>query len=71
MRRVFIGRDAKFPCLLPLVVILVTIALSDLALFVLCLACSTPLLHRGLLLVEDFLLRERCLGRDKVGTLQL
>jgi hypothetical protein len=47
------------------------IALDDLVLLVLRLARSVPLLRHGLLLVENRLLRERHLGRDKVGTLQL
>jgi hypothetical protein len=32
---------------------------------------SAPFLRRSLVLVEDRLLRERCLGRDKVGAFQL
>jgi hypothetical protein len=32
---------------------------------------SAPLLRRGLVLVEDRLLRERRLGRNKVGAFQL
>jgi hypothetical protein len=32
---------------------------------------GAPLLCRGLVLVEDRLLRERSLGRDKVGAFQL
>jgi hypothetical protein len=32
---------------------------------------STSLLRRSLVLVEYRLLRERCLGRDKVGAFQL
>jgi hypothetical protein len=67
---VFIRGDAKLLHLLPLVAVVVTITLGDLALLVLCLACSAPLLHRGLLLVENCLLRDRRLGRDKVGALQ-
>jgi hypothetical protein len=47
------------------------IALGDLALIVQRLECSAPLLHHGLLLVENRLLRERRLGRDKVSSLQL
>jgi hypothetical protein len=50
---------------------MVSIALGDLAFFVLCFACGTPPLHRSLLLVEYRLLRERSLGRNKVGALQL
>jgi hypothetical protein len=45
--------------------------LGDLAFLMLRLTRSTPLLRRGLVLVEDRLLWERCLGRDEVGAFQL
>jgi hypothetical protein len=53
------------------VAVVVTVTLGDLAFLVLRLTRSAPLLRRGLLLVENCLLRERRFGRDKVGTLQL
>jgi hypothetical protein len=68
---VFIGGDTKLPCLPPLDVVVVLIALGDLAFFVLRLACGAPPLRRGFVPVENRLLRERRLGRNKVGTLQL
>jgi hypothetical protein len=55
-RWVLIRGDAKLPRLPPLVAVVITISLGDLALFVLCLACSAPLLHRGLVLVKYRLL---------------
>jgi hypothetical protein len=45
--------------------------LGDLALLVLRLACSAPLLRCSLFLVKNLLLWERRLGRHKVGALQL
>jgi hypothetical protein len=53
---------------LPLVAVVVAIALGDLAFLMLRLVRSAPFLYRGLVLFEDCLLRERCLGRDVVGT---
>jgi hypothetical protein len=47
------------------------ITLGDLALLVLRLARSTPLLRHGLVLVKNRLLRERRLGWNEVGALQL
>jgi hypothetical protein len=59
------------PRLLPLDVVVVSIALGDLAFFVLRLARGVlPLRHR-VVPVEYRLLRERRLGRNEVGTLQL
>jgi hypothetical protein len=55
----------------PLDAVVVAIALGDLALLVLRFARSAPLLRCGLVLVENRLLRERRLGRYKVGALQL
>jgi hypothetical protein len=49
----------------------ILIALGDLAFPVLRLARSTPLVRRGLVPVENHLLRERHLGRDEMGALQL
>jgi hypothetical protein len=57
--------------LLPLVAVVIAIALGDLTLLMLRLTRSAPLLCRSLVLVEDRLLRERRLGRNEVGTLQL
>jgi hypothetical protein len=51
--------------------IIVAVVLGDLAFLVLRLARSAPLLHHGLVLVEDRLLRERRLGWDEAGTFQL
>jgi hypothetical protein len=65
-----IGGDALLPCLPPLVAV-VAIALGDLAFLMLRLTRSTPFLCCSLVLVEDRLLRERRLGRDKVGVFQL
>jgi hypothetical protein len=45
--------------------------LGDLAFFVLRLAHSTTPLRCRLVLIENHLLRERCLGWNKVDTLQL
>jgi hypothetical protein len=70
-QRILIGGDALLPRFPPLVAVVVAIALGDLAFLMLRLACSAPLLHRGLVLVEDRLLRERHLGRDEVGAFQL
>jgi hypothetical protein len=67
---VFVGGDVVLPRLSPLDAVVVTIALDDLSLFVLRLACSTPPL-RGFFVVEDRLLRERRLGWNKVRTPQL
>jgi hypothetical protein len=68
-RRVFIGGDAKLPYLPPLIAVVVSISLGDLAFLVLCLARSTLLLRRGLVPIENCLLRERRFDRDEVGTL--
>jgi hypothetical protein len=51
--------------------VVVSIALGDLALLVLRLARGAPLLHHSLVPVKNRLLRERRLGRDEVGALQL
>jgi hypothetical protein len=51
--------------------IIIAVALGDLAFLVLRLVCSAPLLRCGLVLVEDRLLRERRLGRDEMGAFQL
>jgi hypothetical protein len=51
--------------------VVVAIALGDLAFLMLHLTGSVPPLRRSLVLVEDRLLRERRLGWDKVGALQL
>jgi hypothetical protein len=59
------------PRLPPLDAVIVPIVLGDLALFVLRLACSAPPLLGRLVPVEDRLLRERHVGRNEVGTLQL
>jgi hypothetical protein len=59
------------PRLLPLDAVVISIALGDLAFFVLRLARGAPPLRGRLVPVEDRLLRERRLGRNKVGTLQL
>jgi hypothetical protein len=61
----------RAPYLPPLTAVVVPIALDDLTLFVLRLACSTPPLRGRLVSVEDRLLRERHLGRNEMGTLQL
>jgi hypothetical protein len=52
-------------------VVVVAIVLGDLAFFMLRLTRSVPPLRRRLILVEDHLLRERRLGRNKVGAFQL
>jgi hypothetical protein len=52
-------------------VVVVAIALGDLAFLMLRLTRSVPLLCRRLILVEDRLLRERRLGRNKVDAFQL
>jgi hypothetical protein len=70
-RRVFIGGDAQIPRLPPLDAVIVAVALGDLALLVLRLARGAPFLRRGLVAVKNHLLRERCLGRNEVGALQL
>jgi hypothetical protein len=70
-RRIFVGGDAMLPRLLPLDVVIIPIALGDLALFVLCLVCSTLPLRDRLVPVKNRLLREMRLGRNKVRTLQL
>jgi hypothetical protein len=59
------------PRLPPLVAVVVAIALGDLVLLMLHLTCNVPLLRRGLVLVEDCFLWERCLGRNEVGAFQL
>jgi hypothetical protein len=59
------------PRLPPLVAVVIAIVLGDLALLMLHLTRSAPLLHRGLVLVEDCFLRERRLGRNEVGAFQL
>jgi hypothetical protein len=59
------------PRLPPLDAVVVPIALGDLALFVLLLTRSMPPLRGLLVSVEDHLLRERRLGRNEVGALQL
>jgi hypothetical protein len=64
----YLGRHTRLP---PLGAVIVAITLGDLALLVLRLACSAPLLHRGLVLVEDRLLWEGRLGRNEVGAFQL
>jgi hypothetical protein len=70
-RQILIGGDALLPRLPPLVAVVVAIALGDLTFLMLRLTCSASLLRRSLVLVEDCLLRERRLGRDKVGAFQL
>jgi hypothetical protein len=52
-------------------VVVVAVALGDLAFVILRLTRSTPPLRRRLILVEDRVLWERRLGRNKVGTFQL
>jgi hypothetical protein len=47
------------------------ITLGDLAFLMLRLTRSVPPLRRRLILVEDRLFQERCLGRNKVGAFQL
>jgi hypothetical protein len=59
------------PRLAPLLAVVVAIALGDLAFLMLRLTRSAPLLCRRLILVEDRLLRERRLGRNKVDAFQL
>jgi hypothetical protein len=59
------------PRLPPLDAVVVPIALGDLSLLVLRLARSTPPLCGRLVPVEDRLLRERRLGRNKVRAPQL
>jgi hypothetical protein len=51
--------------------IIIAVALGDLAFLVLRLAHNAPLLCHGLVLIEDRHLRERHLGRDEMGTFQL
>jgi hypothetical protein len=65
------SEEMPSPPLLPLVAVVVAIALGDLAFLMLRLTRSTALLYRGLVLVEDGLLRDRRLGRDEVGAFQL
>jgi hypothetical protein len=55
----------------PLDAVVISITLGDLAFFVLHLACSAPPLRCRLVPVENRLLRERRLGQNKVGALQL
>jgi hypothetical protein len=51
--------------------IIIAVALGDLAFLVLLLAHNAPLLRHGLVLIEDRHLRERHLGRDEMGAFQL
>jgi hypothetical protein len=51
--------------------VVVAILLGNLVFIMPRLTRSVPPLHRSLVLVEDHLLRERRLSRDKVGALQL
>jgi hypothetical protein len=64
-------RNAQLSSLASLVAVVVAITLGDLVFLMLRLTRSAPLLRRRLILVEDRLLRERRLGRNKVGTFQL
>jgi hypothetical protein len=64
-RRVFIEGDAKLPCLSPLNAVVVTITLGDLVFLVLRLARSVPLLRRGLVPVENRLLRRGSLAATR------
>jgi hypothetical protein len=59
------------PHLAPLNEVVVPIALGDLLLLVVRLARSPSFLRGRLVSLEDHLLRERCLRRHKMGTLQL
>jgi hypothetical protein len=64
-------RRCQAPRLPPLDAVVISTVLGHLAFFVLRLECSAPPFRRGLVPVENRLLRERRLGWNKVGTLQL
>jgi hypothetical protein len=61
----------NLPRLPPLDAVVILIALGDLAFLVLRFARGMTLLCCGLVSVENRLLRERRIGRDEVGALQL
>jgi hypothetical protein len=61
----------NLPRLPPLDAVVISIALGDLAFLVLRFARGMTLLCCGLVSVENRLLRERRIGRDEVGALQL
>jgi hypothetical protein len=68
---ILVGGNALLPRLAPLVAIVVAIALGDLVFLMLRLTRSAPPLCCCLILVEDRLLQDRRLGRNKVGAIQL